>query len=192
VRPLPSKPLALPLWELGNPRRGYTPFLLLFARFTPTSVHVNRGKGPKTRCASCSMWTTGTLLRNAGVVAVVASTLLHRPMVPRVGLQTDQSTRAPVDSTGLACTASCSTVRGVVGQPTSLTRRRGDMHKRGRGAIYSCSSGKSTPRAVERTTWLGRRPTATVSRNFGWLKTRWAGGFPGFLWWVFSVFLDAG
>ena len=48
------------------------------------------------------------------------------------------------------------------------------MHKRGRGAIYSCSSGKSTPRAVERTTWLGRGPTVAIARDFCWLKTRWA------------------
>jgi hypothetical protein len=49
------------------------------------------------------------------------------------------------------------------------------MRKRGQGApLYPGSSGKGKPRAVERTTWLGRRPTATVSRIFGWLKTRWA------------------
>jgi hypothetical protein len=50
------------------------------------------------------------------------------------------------------------------------------MRKRGQGAIYSCSSGKRTPRAVERTTWLGRGPTVAISRTFGELKTRWAGG----------------
>jgi hypothetical protein len=48
------------------------------------------------------------------------------------------------------------------------------MRKRGQGAIYSCSSGKSTPRAVERTTWLGRGPTVAIGRDFCWLKTRWA------------------
>jgi hypothetical protein len=47
----------------------------------------------------------------------------------------------------------------------------------GQGAIYSCSSGKSTPRAVERTTWLGRGPTVAIARGFCWLKTRWAPGF---------------
>jgi hypothetical protein len=48
------------------------------------------------------------------------------------------------------------------------------MRKRGQGAICSCSSGKSTPRAVERTTWLGRGPTVAIGRDFCWLKTRWA------------------
>jgi hypothetical protein len=48
------------------------------------------------------------------------------------------------------------------------------MRKRGQGATYSCSSGKSTPRAVERTTWLGRGPTVAIARDFCWLKTRWA------------------
>jgi hypothetical protein len=46
------------------------------------------------------------------------------------------------------------------------------MRKRGRGALYPGSSGKGTPRAVARATWLGRGPTATVSIISGWLKTR--------------------
>jgi hypothetical protein len=49
------------------------------------------------------------------------------------------------------------------------------MRKRGQGAIYSCRSGKRTPSGVERTTWLGRGPTGSISRNFGELKTGRAG-----------------
>jgi hypothetical protein len=48
------------------------------------------------------------------------------------------------------------------------------MRKRGQGALYPGSSGKSTPKAVERTTWLGRGPTVAIGRDFCWLKTRWA------------------
>jgi hypothetical protein len=44
------------------------------------------------------------------------------------------------------------------------------MRKPGRGALYSCSSG----RGVERTTWLGGGGTGAISRDFCWLKTRWA------------------
>jgi hypothetical protein len=73
------------------------------------------------------------------------------------------------------------------------------MCKREQGAIYSCSSGKSTPRAVERTTWLGRGPTGcgnwqglllvktkvgrgtglrgcSFASNYGWIREVWVRG----------------
>jgi hypothetical protein len=49
-------------------------------------------------------------------------------------------------------------------------RRRGDMRKPGRGAVYYRSSEQGTLRGAERTTWLGGGPAVATSTPFFLLR----------------------